>query len=428
MEIGYSETLKGSRPPWAPRRGVVAPNRLATANTDFLRALPALISGRALEQLRAWLCEFTGRKQVFFAPSARAAIAQVLALLPQAEVAMPAYTCPVVKTAVQVARKRIIYTDVVRGGLNSTSAEFEPHASKNRILLPTHLYGISTDIENICAMARERGCITIEDAAGALGTRRHGKPLGTFGDIGIYSFERSKRFPAFRGAAVVLNNEHLIDLGELERSLGAGTSSSAPMSEIAFALLYNIATSATIYGRLVLPRQLGKYASWAPSDAESAVDEAVHSAFYARAFHPFQARLVLRTLSKLSAVREKIAQVVSIYSRELRDSGVSTLIGSETDAGGLLRFPAAVRCVRRSEFLREALRRGLFLETNYERILADDPRTQMFPNARWAAENVFLLPLYPSLGVQNAVRIAQEVASIASALAHGRTHQDETAA
>src|SRR5215469_12300426 len=142
---------------------------------------------------------------------------------------MPAYTCPVVKTAVQVARKRVIYTDVVRGGLNSTSAEFEPHASKNRILLPTHLYGISTDIENVCALARESGCVTVEDAAAALGARYRGKPLGTFADVGIYSFERSKRFPAFRGAAVVLNNEQLIDPGRLERSLGEGTSTSAPV-------------------------------------------------------------------------------------------------------------------------------------------------------------------------------------------------------
>ena len=78
------------------------------------------------------------------APSGRAAIAQILSVLPHQDVVMPAYTCPVVKTAAEVAGKRIIYVDCSAGSLNATSAEFEAEAqtrpcpSADSSLRPTH--------------------------------------------------------------------------------------------------------------------------------------------------------------------------------------------------------------------------------------------------------------------------------------------------
>ena len=75
--------------------------------------------------------------------------------------------------------------------------------------------------------------------------------------------------------------------------------------------------------------------------------------------------------------------------------------------------------MKRADVLRQALRRGLFLETNYERILSDDALPGEFPHARWAADNVLLLPLYSSLTEQDARRIAREVAAIAAGADRG---------
>ena len=64
------------------------------------------------------------------------------------------------------------------------------------------------------------------------------------------------------------------------------------------------------------------------------------------------------------------------------------------------------------EILRRALRRGLYLETNYERPLAPKPEQANFPNACWAAENVVLLPLYRRLSLEAAESIARRVVRI----------------
>ena len=218
MEVAYSQALKGATETLQTGSGFFPLNRLETSNWDFLASLPGLRNRDALSRLHDRFRELTGRNHIFFAPSCRAAIAQILYLLPQQEVVMPAYTCAVVKLAAQAAKKTIIYADVAQGSVNSTSAEFEPHAKPGRILIPTHLFGIPTDVENICELARRRGCLTIEDAAPSIIEARGKGKIGTFSDYGVFSFERSKRLPAFRGALIVVNNESVIEPEKLEQA------------------------------------------------------------------------------------------------------------------------------------------------------------------------------------------------------------------
>jgi len=106
-----------------------------------------------------------------------------------------------------VPGKRIIYVDLARNSVNATSAEYAEAAKPGRILLATHLFGIPTDIEAICELAKDRYCVVIEDVAAAFGGRRNGRFLGTFADFGIFSFQRSKRLPAFGGAIIVNNDQ-----------------------------------------------------------------------------------------------------------------------------------------------------------------------------------------------------------------------------
>ena len=288
MEAAYSEALRGLIGPPCPRRSIHPPNRLETRNWDLLSGLPELFHGDPLSDLADFLRCFTGRKHIFFAPSCRAAIAQLLSLLPHQEVVMPAFTCPDVKTAVQIAGKRIIYVDTARNQLNSTSVQFEAYARPGRVLMPTHLFGIPTDVETICRLAHDRGCVTIEDAAAALGARYKGRQLGTFADFGIFSFERSKRFPAFRGGAIVVNNEQIIDPERLADKCLTETRKTWPARELLFALAYNCATNPWVYGRFVLPRQLHKYASWESTGNISAVNDALRSPWDDGSFHNFR--------------------------------------------------------------------------------------------------------------------------------------------
>jgi dTDP-4-amino-4,6-dideoxygalactose transaminase len=101
-----------------------------------------------------------------------------------------------------------------------------------------------------------------------------------------------------------------------------------------------------------------------------------------------------------------------VYRRTFASTPVRTFITGACDEKALLRFPIALPGIERGEILRRALRRGLYLETNYERPLVPKSEHANFPNACWAAENVVLLPLYRRLSLEAAESIARRVVRI----------------
>jgi dTDP-4-amino-4,6-dideoxygalactose transaminase len=412
MEVAYAKALSGVKGRSHPFANIVPPNRLETSIWDLLAALGATQKQATLGRLRERISQLTGRKHIYFAPSCRSAIAQILRLLPNQEVVMPAYTCPVVKTAVQLAGKRIIYVDVERNGVNSGSAEYNAQAKPGRVLLPTHLFGIPTDIEAICELARDRKCVTIEDAAAAAFARRNGRILGTFGDFGIISFERSKRFPAFRGAAIIVNNESLVDLQELTKPRLPKTRFLNLVRDPVFALIYNLATIPWVYGRFTLHTLLQRYKN-AATESEESSEELVHSPFYTQEFISYQAALVLRMLDRIDRIQKQVAALVETYMELFRQSEIRTFVSPGHDKAALLRFPIALPGRDRTQVLRSALKRGLFLETNYEVPLPSRSVQHQFPNALWMAENLVLLPLYRLLTVRRARQISTEILRIA---------------
>jgi len=405
----YFEVLQYVKGRPCPHRSIIAPNRLELGQKDLLTAFIKSTTSRPLLELREKLQIMTGRDKILFAPSCRAAIAFILSTWSQTEVVLPAYTCSVVKEAARIAKKNIIYVDAAKNGLNATSKEFEKEARPGRILIPTHIYGIPTDIEAICNLARIRNCLTIEDAAAAFGSRRKGRMLGTFGDVGVISFERSKRLPAFRGAAIIVNNEKVIDIEKLKSPGLVKIEYKLPVRESMFAAFYNLATSPWIYGHITLPYLLETYRRPAETEQQDILPEASRNPFYTRDFHSYQAALVLKMLERFDKIRARIKELVYIYEQTLKDSPLMTFIPPEYDRAGLLRYPIAFTASERSQILRKALAQGLFLETNYEQPLPERADWDQFPNARWAAQNVILLPLYARLSTERAKSLAKEL-------------------
>ena len=82
---------------------------------------------------------------------------------------------------------------------------------KPKALIVTHLYGQSAQIEEIAALCKEHGVYLIEDAAESLGATYNGKPTGTFGDFGIYSFNGNKILTTSGGGMLVSDNAEWIE-------------------------------------------------------------------------------------------------------------------------------------------------------------------------------------------------------------------------
>lgn len=74
---------------------------------------------------------------------------------------------------------------------------------RTRVLLPVHLYGKAVPMASIIAIAARHGLAVVEDAAQAHGARVDGRAVGTFGDLGCFSFHPSKNLSAAGDAGAI---------------------------------------------------------------------------------------------------------------------------------------------------------------------------------------------------------------------------------
>ncbi len=98
--------------------------------------------------------------------------------------------------------------------------------SKRKIsaIVPTHLYGNMSDIEGIKKISKKYNLILIEDAAESIGTYYKGKHSGTFGRMGIVSFNGNKTITTGSGGAIIfkkksdfLKGKKLANIGKSEK-------------------------------------------------------------------------------------------------------------------------------------------------------------------------------------------------------------------
>jgi len=87
-------------------------------------------------------------------------------------------------------------------------------AGKNKLpraLAVAHLYGGCADLDPILALCHNYGVPVLEDAAEALGARYRNKPVGTFGDFGVYSLNGNKIITATGGGVLISSNPAWIE-------------------------------------------------------------------------------------------------------------------------------------------------------------------------------------------------------------------------
>lgn len=76
-----------------------------------------------------------------------------------------------------------------------------------RAIVPVHLLGLACEIDRIVAAGRDHGVAIVEDATEGLGVRYDGRQVGTFGDIGAFSFNGNKIITTGGGGVIVTNNK-----------------------------------------------------------------------------------------------------------------------------------------------------------------------------------------------------------------------------
>lgn len=93
---------------------------------------------------------------------------------------------------------------------------------RTKAVIPVHLFGQSADMDAVMGLAKEHGLAVIEDGAQAIGAKYRGRPVGSIGDFGTYSFFPSKNLGGFGdGGLLVCQDDGLAERARLLRTHGS---------------------------------------------------------------------------------------------------------------------------------------------------------------------------------------------------------------
>ena len=116
-----------------------------------------------------------------------------------------------------------VFVDVDEKSYNMDPSLLEAAITpKTKAVIPVHLFGQMADMDPIMEIARKHNLFVLEDASQAHGARYKGKPAGSIGDAGCFSFYPGKNLGAYGEAgAVVTNNAGLADRMRMYRDHGS---------------------------------------------------------------------------------------------------------------------------------------------------------------------------------------------------------------
>jgi perosamine synthetase len=83
--------------------------------------------------------------------------------------------------------------------------------ARTKAIIAVHLYGNLCDMERLLAIGTRRGVAVIEDAAEAIGSVWHGRPAGSMGAFGAFSFHGTKTVTTGEGGMFVTNDDVLFE-------------------------------------------------------------------------------------------------------------------------------------------------------------------------------------------------------------------------
>ena len=133
------------------------------------------------------------------------------------EIIVPALTFWVVPEIARVAGLTPVFADVDPATFTLSPAAIERAITPNtRAVLPTHLYGMSCDMDPILELARRHNLKVIEDCAHSLGAMYKGQMVGTSGDASFFSFQAFKPLNTYGGGLAWMRHADLAQrVGEL---------------------------------------------------------------------------------------------------------------------------------------------------------------------------------------------------------------------
>ena len=188
------------------------------AVADYMDSGGWLTEHKKTEEFERMIADFLGVKYAVVVTSGTAALYLSLLALGIGKgdsVIVPDYTMIATPNAVKWAGADVVLCDIERDTLCLDLDKIENYKPKLPFLTRAMIYvpvnGRSGDMNKVVDFCKRKDLFLIEDACQAFGSKYDNKYLGTFGDVGIFSFTPHKIITTGQGGAIVTNNKDIYD-------------------------------------------------------------------------------------------------------------------------------------------------------------------------------------------------------------------------
>lgn len=171
--------------------------------------------GKFTKKCEDELSKLTGCSNIRLTTSCTSALelaALAIEIKPGDEVILPSFTFVSSANAFALRGAELVFVDINPKTMCLDESLLEKSITpKTKAVVLVHYAGLTENIEKIVETCKKNNLFLIEDAAQSIDSYYHNKHLGTFGDLGCFSFHDTKNIQCGEGGAILINNKSLIE-------------------------------------------------------------------------------------------------------------------------------------------------------------------------------------------------------------------------
>lgn len=181
------------------------------------------------KKCQAWFQSKLSCQSNLLTPSCTHALEMAALLIdiqPGDEVILPSYTFVSTANAFVLRGAKVVFVDIRHDTMNIDEQLIPAAITPNtKAIVVVHYAGVSCEMDTIMSIASEHNLYVIEDAAQGMMSEYKGRPLGSIGHLGAYSFHETKNYTSGgEGGLLIVNAKEFSERAEIIREKGTNRS------------------------------------------------------------------------------------------------------------------------------------------------------------------------------------------------------------
>ena len=177
--------------------------------------------GQLTKKCNEWLEKRFNAQKVLLTTSGSTALdmaALLCELKPGDEVILPSFTFSSTANSFVLTGAKLVFVDIRPDTMNIDENKIEAAITdRTKVICAVHYAGVACEMDKIMEIARKYNLKVVEDAAQGVMSTYKGRPLGTIGDFGCFSFHETKNYSMGEGGAILINDEAYNERAEILR-------------------------------------------------------------------------------------------------------------------------------------------------------------------------------------------------------------------